>query len=118
MFATNAEIDPETQEGTVTAVASYGSAPVITIDRQSSQFDPVGDQLIVRFGQGFATITARDEGGAPIPGALITLDAETRRADRNGQAVFRTTPGLHSLRIEAAGRQVFFTDGYLISELS
>lgn len=118
MFVTNAELDPETQEGTVTAVASYGSAPAISIDRLSAQFDPVGNNLIVQYGKGFATITARDEGGAPLPGALITLDAITRRADANGDAVFQTTPGLHSLRIEAAGQQVFFTDGYLISEIS
>lgn len=118
MFVTNAELDPETQEGTVTAVASYGSTPAISIDRVSSQFDPIEQSLIVKFGNGFATITARDEDGAALPGALITLDSVTRRADVRGQAVFQTQPGLHTLRISATGRVDFYTDSYLIAEVA
>jgi len=118
MFVTNAEIDPQTQIGTVSAQCNFGESPSVIIDSLSSQFSASGDSLVVRFGNGFATIVARDKDGAPLPGALITLDGVTRRADRNGEAVFQAEPGLHTLRIEAAGQNTFYTDEYLIAESS
>jgi len=114
MFVVNSESDPHTDRTQLNLIAPYGSAPTITLVSTSRRFVSDTEQLSVQFRDGKVTITARDEDGRVLAGALITLDEKTQQADSKGQSVFTTSPGLHTLRITAQGKLSFSSDQYYI----
>ncbi|WP_295583308.1 hypothetical protein [uncultured Lamprocystis sp.] len=92
-------------ERTLTALLPAGPLPrLITIGTHARAEADVADPLRISYRDGAATFTITDAAGRALAGAAVTLDGQqTAFTDRLGQVQFRTTRGLHTLRVVATG---------------
>lgn len=100
-----ARLDLSTASLECTAEAPVGAAPAIETTKLSTAFEPVIQPgIAVEVAGNEIIFTARDEQGAALPGARITLDGNAARiADSAGRVSFPVARGRHVLLIEADG---------------
>jgi hypothetical protein len=101
-----ADYDPHRHETTVTAEAPAGAVPRITVERISSRFPVFVPERITYVLQGAVlTLTIPDAAGAPLAGALVTLDSTaTQKTDAAGRVQFQDVRvGTHTIHVEADG---------------
>ena len=106
-----ARLDLSTASLECTAEAPVGAAPAIETTKLSTAFEPVIQPgIAVEVAGNEIIFTARDEQGAALPGARITLDGNaTRIADSAGRVSFPVARGRHALLVEADGYPPFET---------
>lgn len=106
-----ARLDLSTASLECTAEAPVGAAPAIETTKLSTAFEPVIQPgIAVEVAGSEIIFTARDEQGAALPGARITLDGNaTRIADSAGRVSFPVARGRHALLVEADGYPPFET---------
>ena len=106
-----ARLDLSTASLECTAEAPVGAVPAIETTKLSTAFEPVIQPgITVEVAGNEIIFTARDEQGAALPGARITLDGNaTRIADSAGRVSFPVARGRHALLVEADGYPPFET---------
>lgn len=103
LLALNAEWDWSNQRQRLTAEASAGTVPTISVASVGGLFDQPESQLRVTYANSVATLVIVDPNGAPIRDAVVTFDAQTAKTDRTGAVKFRAERGMHRVTVEAAG---------------
>ena len=103
LFVKNSEIDLFNSETQITVESAYGPQPTVALEYTSTRFVDETTQLFISYRDGIATFTVRDDFGDPLPGAIVTVNGESRIANASGEASFVLAPGTYNIVISADG---------------